>query len=203
MRKLTILAALGMATAAFALPSTAPAAWTDNHNDLQFGKVPQVHGEGSAAFQSSAGQINCTSVTASGQMWGSQTTGFLDQFSATAPQSWCHTNGGVIGHCTATFVQAETPRLAHVNTTNGVQVTGVEVFVDLHGFLCPDIALEVLDAGNEFVELTADSGGGLFHETVDALVIEGVGTATPLENQVNIQGTISATPGQQDRYGWT
>jgi hypothetical protein len=201
MKKLTIIAALAMATAAFAVPSTASAIWTHNHQHLQ--GSPQIHGEGSAAFQSSAGQINCTTVTSTIQLTGGQTTGVVNEFNANNVQTKCHTNGGIIGHCTVTSVTpVGLPWTGHINQTTGVQVTSVHISNDLHGFLCPDITLEFIAAGDN-VQLTGEENGSTGHTTVDALHIEGQGTATPLENSVAISGTVSATASQADTYGWT
>jgi hypothetical protein len=54
MKKLTIIAALAMATAAFAVPSTASAIWTDNGAHIEAG-TPQIHGEGEVGFASPNG----------------------------------------------------------------------------------------------------------------------------------------------------
>jgi hypothetical protein len=87
----------------------------------------------------------------------------------------------------------------HVISTEGLEVTSLETTTDLHGFLCPDITLEFI--GDDFVEFVGEENGVLGpHTTIDALAIWGVAHATPL-GQMIIGGTLTATPGQQDKYG--
>jgi hypothetical protein len=47
------------------------------------------------------------------------------------------------------------PWLSHINTTTGVQVTGVHIHNDLDGFLCPDLTIHLNNA-MDFVELTGE-----------------------------------------------
>jgi hypothetical protein len=212
MKKLMICAALA-AIAATALPATALAVWTDNHSDIPANTNPQIHGEGTGfAFQSIVGGITCTTVTATIQLTGGQTTGHLNQYSVNNPQSQCHTEGGVIGHCTVTSIQAiGLPWTAHTSNKTGIRVTGVHYSKDLHGFLCPDVTLELVPTEQQqqqkpydYIEITAEENSVVGpHATIDALIIEGTVTATPLQGPFQVAGTITATAGQQDRYGWT
>jgi hypothetical protein len=214
MKKLTIIAALAMAAAAFAIPSSASALWTHNHSDIQAGNNPQLHFEGSYAFQSSGGQINCTSVTSTIQLTGGQTTGHVNSFTANNPQTACHTNGGIIGHCTVTsMTPVGLPWLAHADSgQTGIRVTGLHTSTDLHGFLCPDLTFELVAASGDVFELTGTetklgaqntSEQTTTHTLIHSFHIEGKGTATPLEGPMAVAGTITATPGQVNTYGWT
>jgi hypothetical protein len=80
MKKLTIIAALAMAVAAFVVPSTASAVWMEDHDDL-VANAP-IHTEGSFSFDSGSAAINCTAVTSTIQLTGGQTTGHVNQFTA-------------------------------------------------------------------------------------------------------------------------
>jgi hypothetical protein len=201
MKKLTIIAALAMAIGAFAIPSTASASWLDNGAHLEAG-TPQLHGEGEVGFASANGNIHCTQVTSTVQLTGGQTTGTVDQFIAADPVNKCHTEGA-LGHCVVTSVQPQnTPWTAHVNGTTGVQVTGVRIFNDLHGFLCPDLTIHLNDA-MDFVELTGEEPGKTGgHNKIQGIDIDGTVTATPI-GTVQATGTITPTAIHNNRFGWT
>jgi hypothetical protein len=203
MKKLTIIAALALATAAFALPSTASAIWTHNHNHIQSGTNPVLHGEGFGGFQSSAGQIECTTLTGSLQLTGGQTTAEVTSFSASNVQTKCHTNGA-IGHCTVTSVQSTgLPWVGHLNNETGVQATAGTIDSDLHGFLCPDLLGEFLPANGDFFQLITEEDGEVGHTTIDAVTLNGAGTATPLGSALSVQGELTPNPSLQNTYGWT
>jgi hypothetical protein len=201
MKKLTIIAALAMATAAFAIPSTASAIWTDNHAHIQAGNNPQVDGEGTVGFKSSGGDIDCTEVYTAIQLTGGQTTGHVQAFQPTNPATTCHTEGA-IGHCTLTSVQPTGLWQAHINGTTGVQVKNIHIHNDLHGFLCPDLTIHLNDP-MDFIELTGEEPGNTgAHTTIQGIDVEGTVTATPI-GTVQVSGTITPTPAQSGKYGWT
>jgi hypothetical protein len=202
MKKLTIIAALAMATAAFALPSTASAVWTENHQHIPAGVNPQIHTEGEFGYASPNGSIHCTQVTMTVQLTGGQTTGHVNQFTKINPQVQCHTEGA-LGHCTVTATQpTNLPWLSHINGTTGVQVTGFHLHGDLHGFLCPDLTIHLNDP-MDFVELTGEEPGKTGgHTTIQGTDVEGTVTVTPI-GTVQITGTFTPTAGNSARYGWT
>jgi hypothetical protein len=206
MKRLTIIAALVLATAAAALPPTASAVWTDNHEHLPEEGNAQLHAEGSMSFtfiELFESQINCTTVTMAVQLTGGQTVGHITSFGANNVQTKCHTNNGNLSHCTVTTFQAQgLPWAVYADNIVGVEVAEMHIATDLHGFLCPDTTIELDD--QDYVRLKGVDGEEVSSPTtIDSFAVQGIMTATPLTTPMPVSGELFLTPEQQDRYGWT
>ena len=214
MKKLMLFASLAMAAAAFAVPSTASAIWTDNHKHILQGVNPQIHGIGTAAFTSAAGGIHCSEVTATVQLTGGQTTATTTQFTPTL--SSCKTNGG-LAQCTITSITVEnTPWLAHIQGTV-INQTNVTITNHLHGLFCPQ-KLQLHSTAQDLVIIQPEetdvktpdgqvhSGTGK-HTLITGLDIGGEVTLTGPNGEclgtATASGTIGATPTSSHRYGFT
>lgn len=195
MKKLTLVAAMAMAVAAFAVPSTASAQWTHNHKHL-VGNA-QIHGVGSANFQSGIGGVNCASnVTATATLTGGTTTASVTQFSPVVAD--CDPTGG-INHCTIDNIDVElTPYQAHINGTH-IQPTNVRIQNTLSGFICPDITIS--GNGVTIIPHDTDQGAG-GHTTITALTLSGQLESSAGGN-VTVGGTITATASSSHTYGFT
>jgi hypothetical protein len=204
MRKLPLFASLAMTAAAFIGPSSASAIWTHNHVDTQQGENPVIHGEGTFAFTSQIGGIDCHQVTATVQLTGGTTTAHTTQFNPTL--STCTTTGSLAG-CTITSITVENlPWVAHIEGTV-INQTGFTITTHLHGFLCPT-TLQYHATTQDIVTLQPDETGLIGgHTTITSLTIggkmlltgpngESVGTATP-------SGNITLTPTSSHTYGFT
>lgn len=192
MKKLTLLAVLAAASV-LALPTSASAIWTHNHNHL-VGNA-QIHAVGNFGFNGPSGGIKCTEATLTMQLTGGTTTGNITQLNPNLLT--CHTTGG-IAHCKIDGVDVELlPYVVHITGTD-IQPTNVKKQFTLSGFLCPDLTI----SGNGMTITAEENGVEQFHTTIQGLRIEGQ-CAASWGGNVTATGTFTLTPSSSHTYGFT
>lgn len=199
MRKLMLFASLAMAAAALAVPSSASAIWTHNHQHLAANA--QLHGVGDFDYSAPAGGIECSEVTVTLQLTAGQTTAHIEQFAATL--SNCKGTGGLAG-CTITgLIPSGFPWTSHISGTV-ISATGVTVQTQFSGFLCPK-ALQLHTTAQDLLTLqpedTFQGLGG--HTLITGLNIGGSMVITENGGTAGFHGTIGLTPSSSHTYGFT
>ena len=201
MKKLMLFASLAMAASAFAVPSTASAIWTQNHAHIQAGTNPQIHGEGTAAFTSPVGGVDCVQVTATAQLTGGSTTAQATQFNPTLES--CKGTGG-LAQCKITSITVENlPWTGHLNGTF-ITMTDVTIQNHFHGVLCPP-TLQLQSTQQHHAILQGEETGKTEgHATITGLKIAGQLRIKETNQTAVASGTLTPTPATDShKYGWT
>ena len=200
MKKLMLFASLAMAAAAFAVPSMASAVWTHNHVDTTVGQNFVIHGEGTAAFTSQIGGIDCHQTTITAQLTGGTTTAHVNQF--TPNEATCTTTGALAG-CTITSITVENlPWVGHVEGTT-LNQTNVKIQNHLHGFLCPSTLQLVTQATKQVILQPDETGVVGGHTTITNLTIGGSLHIVETGGQATAAGNVPATPLSSHTFGFT
>ena len=200
MRKLMLCVSLALAAAAFAVPSTASAIWTQNHAHIQAGTNPQIHGEGTWQWTSPIGGIHCTQVTALVQLTGGTTTGLIQQFEPNLAS--CKTTAG-LAQCKITSIKTEAfPWTGHLSGTTITQ-TGVTIQKHLHGVLCPQTLQLQTTAQHHMILQGEETGATEGHTTINGLKIAGPLRIKETNQTLQTFGTITPTAADSHKYGWT
>ena len=200
MRKLLVCASLALGVAAFAVPPSASAIWTDNHQHIPFGANPVVHTEGTWQWTSPLGGTHCQQVTMTMQLTGGTTTEHIQQFEPNLAS--CKTTGG-LAQCTITSMTIENlPWTGHVSGT-GITQTGVTIQKHLHGVLCPQTLQLQTTAQHHMTIHGEETGNTQGHTTINGLKISGALRIKETNQTLTIAGTFTPTASQSHRFGWT
>ena len=196
MRKLRFFIALTISVAGVAIPSTPSAAsWTLGHMHLQFGNNVPLHMEGSLAFSSEIGGINCKkNVTAVALLTGGL-GGHVTQFSLNPAD--CQPVGSLQG-CTVTSIHVGKmpysfgPAGAHV-----VSAT-VDLTYTLDGVFCLKNPLTLSGA----LTLVPDESEKPGHTLIQSFTFDD-SFSTSLGMGATVSGVFALTPSQQNTFGFT
>lgn len=200
MKKFMLFASLAMAAAAFAVPSSASAIWTNGGAHVGAGTNPQIHGEGTAQFVSPIGGVHCGQVTATMQLTGGTTGGHVQQYTPTL--SSCKGTGALAGCTVNPFTIDKIPWKIDATLIH-IQVTGPIITIHLGGFLCPQTLQLHTTAQHSVILQSVNTAGTGNRQAITALHLGGQTLITETNSTATLSGSFSATAADSHKYGWT
>ncbi|HET9394466.1 MAG TPA: hypothetical protein VFO36_00305 [Nitrospiraceae bacterium] len=142
LRKVTIFAIAGAAIAALAIPTTAAAQWTENHQQVTQSSSSVTTGQ--TKYQGQIGSVECQTVSLAELIGGTTTAQVVLKTDVEGQETVtdnCSVGGGLVSvGCTDVkeIVYENEPWTAHATSTQTIAITTGTIITHLHGgVFCP------------------------------------------------------------------